>query len=87
MIRFLLLSVYLVQEVLDELLLVLGRGLDGRSSLLLLTTTASGEVDTTEQGAHDAHGEGSNRESRQRWKLTARLGLYLIWLEAGVEVP
>lgn len=57
MIRFLLLSVYLVQEVLDELLLVLGRGLDGRSSLLLLTTTASGEVDTTEQGAHDAHGE------------------------------
>jgi hypothetical protein len=24
---------------------------------------------------------GSNRESRQRWKLTARLGLYLIWLE------
>lgn len=45
------------RNILDELLLVLGRGLNGRSSLLLLTTTASREEDTTEQGAHDAHGE------------------------------
>jgi hypothetical protein len=45
------------RNILDELLLVLGRGLNGRSSLLLLATTASREIDATEEGAHDAHGE------------------------------
>ena len=52
--------------ILDERLLILGRSLDGRSSLLLLVTTTGSKEDTTEEGAENAHGKLDTRSKTKR---------------------